>query len=139
MYNDGTEPVYPDRQILREVVTILVVPELPEETDQEIELLLQSTQRDWSGLSQLEPIAQASKPRMCLVRCQHLRAIQNRLSPSPSLSPSTNRRPREASRKQSRCREAGSQYQPKQRHQIDDQTMLQDVRRAAVSSVSRTS
>jgi hypothetical protein len=51
MSNDGTESVYPDRQTLREVVTILDVPEPPEETDQEIELLLQSSQRDWSDPS----------------------------------------------------------------------------------------
>jgi hypothetical protein len=44
MSNDGTEPVYPDRQTLREAVTILDVPEPPEETDQEIELLMQSAQ-----------------------------------------------------------------------------------------------
>ncbi|KAF7574075.1 hypothetical protein PtrM4_056980 [Pyrenophora tritici-repentis] len=48
MSNDGTELVYPDRQTLREVVTILDVPEPLEETDQEIEALLQSAQRDWS-------------------------------------------------------------------------------------------
>jgi hypothetical protein len=60
MANDGTEPVYPDRQTLREVVTVLDVPESLEETDQEIELLLQLAQRDWSGLSQPEPVAQAS-------------------------------------------------------------------------------
>jgi hypothetical protein len=46
MSNNGTEPVYPDRQTLREVVTILDVLEPPEETDQEIELLLQSAQED---------------------------------------------------------------------------------------------
>jgi hypothetical protein len=57
MANDGTEPVYPDQQTLREVVTVLDVPESLEETDQEIELLLQSAQRDWSGLSQPEPVA----------------------------------------------------------------------------------
>jgi hypothetical protein len=61
--NDRTEPVYPDRQTLREVVTILDVPEPPEETDQEIELLLQSTQEDWSGLSQPEPVARASQAK----------------------------------------------------------------------------
>jgi hypothetical protein len=44
MSNDGTEPVYPDRQTLREAVTILDVPEPPEETVQEIELLMQSAQ-----------------------------------------------------------------------------------------------
>jgi hypothetical protein len=33
MSNDGTEPVYPDRQTLREAVTVLDVPEPPEETD----------------------------------------------------------------------------------------------------------
>jgi hypothetical protein len=44
MSNDGTEPVYPDRQTLIEAVTILDVPEPPEETDQEIELLMQSAQ-----------------------------------------------------------------------------------------------
>ncbi|KAG9384230.1 hypothetical protein A1F94_006141 [Pyrenophora tritici-repentis] len=48
MSSDGTEPVYPDRQILREVVTTLDVPEPVEETDQEIELLLQSAQEDWT-------------------------------------------------------------------------------------------
>ena len=31
--HDGTELVYPERQALREVVTILDVPEPPEETD----------------------------------------------------------------------------------------------------------
>jgi hypothetical protein len=63
MSNDGTEPVYPDRQTLREVVTILDVPEPLEETDQEIELLLQSAQRDWSGLSQPEQAARASQAK----------------------------------------------------------------------------
>jgi hypothetical protein len=61
--NDGTESVYPDRQTLREVVTILDVPEPPVETDQEIELLLQSAQGDWSDLSQPEPEAQASQAK----------------------------------------------------------------------------
>jgi hypothetical protein len=51
--NDSTEPVYPDRQILREVVTILDVPEPLEETDQEIDQLLQSVQTDWSSVSLL--------------------------------------------------------------------------------------
>jgi hypothetical protein len=46
MSHNRTEPVYPDRQTLREMVTILDVPELLEETDQEIELLLQSAQED---------------------------------------------------------------------------------------------
>jgi hypothetical protein len=63
MANDGTEPVYPDRQTLREVVTVLDVPESLGETDQEIELLLQSAQRDWSGLSQPEPVAWASQAK----------------------------------------------------------------------------
>jgi hypothetical protein len=40
--HDSTEAVYPDRQTLKEVVTILDVPEPPEETDHEIQLLLQS-------------------------------------------------------------------------------------------------
>jgi hypothetical protein len=53
MPNDGTELLYPDQQTLREVVTILDIPEPPEETGQEIKMLLQSMQRDWSGLSQL--------------------------------------------------------------------------------------
>jgi hypothetical protein len=57
MANDRTEPVYSDQQTLREVVTILDVPEPPEETDQEIELLLHSAQADWSVLSQPEPAA----------------------------------------------------------------------------------
>jgi hypothetical protein len=61
--NDRTEPVYPDRQTLREVVTILDVLEPLEETDQEIELLLQSAQEDWSGLSQPEPAARASQAK----------------------------------------------------------------------------
>jgi hypothetical protein len=61
MAHDGTEPVYPDRQALREVVTILDVPEPPEETDQEIELLLQLAQEDWSSLSQPERAAQADQ------------------------------------------------------------------------------
>jgi len=39
---DGTEPVYPDRQTLKEVVTILDVPEPPKETNYEIQLLLQT-------------------------------------------------------------------------------------------------
>ena len=63
MSNNGTEPVYPDRQTLREVVTILDVPELPEETDQEIELLLQSAQGDWSNLSQPERDARANQDK----------------------------------------------------------------------------
>jgi hypothetical protein len=46
MSNDVTEVVYPDRQTLREVVTILDIPEPPEETNQEIELLLQLAQGD---------------------------------------------------------------------------------------------
>jgi hypothetical protein len=33
MSNNRTEPVYPDRQTLREMVTILDVPELLEETN----------------------------------------------------------------------------------------------------------
>ncbi|PZC88370.1 hypothetical protein A1F95_10962 [Pyrenophora tritici-repentis] len=57
MSNNGTEPVYPDRQTLREVLTILDVPEQLEETDQEIELLLKSAQRDWSGPSRSEQAA----------------------------------------------------------------------------------
>ena len=63
MTNDRTEPVYPDRQTLREVVTILDVPEPPEETDQEIELLLQSSQKDWSGPSQSEQAAQTTQDK----------------------------------------------------------------------------
>ena len=63
MSNDGTEPVYPDRQTLREVVTILDVPEPLEETDQEIELLLQSAQEEWSGLSQSERAAQSNQAK----------------------------------------------------------------------------
>jgi hypothetical protein len=45
------------------VVTVLDVPESLEETDQEIKLLLQSAQRDWSGLSQPEPVARASQAK----------------------------------------------------------------------------
>ena len=60
MPDDGTEPVYPDRQTLREVVTILDVPEPPEETDQEIELLLQLAHRDWSKIDQPKQAAQVS-------------------------------------------------------------------------------
>jgi hypothetical protein len=44
MANDGIEPGYPDQQILKEVVTILDVPEPPDETDKEIDQLLQSLQ-----------------------------------------------------------------------------------------------
>jgi hypothetical protein len=61
MAQDGTEPVYPDRQALREVVTILDVPEPPEETDQEIEMLLQSAQEDRSSLNQPEQAARAGQ------------------------------------------------------------------------------
>ncbi|KAI0568892.1 hypothetical protein Alg215_11942, partial [Pyrenophora tritici-repentis] len=63
MSNDGTEPVYPDRQTLREVVTILDVPEPLEETDQEIELLLQSAQRDWSGPSRSDQAARTDQAK----------------------------------------------------------------------------
>ncbi|KAI1688513.1 hypothetical protein KJE20_01690 [Pyrenophora tritici-repentis] len=63
MSSDGTEPVYPDRQILREVVTTLDVPEPVEETDQEIELLLQSAQEDWSGLSWPEQAARTEQAK----------------------------------------------------------------------------
>ncbi|KAF7452722.1 hypothetical protein A1F99_045000 [Pyrenophora tritici-repentis] len=63
MSSDGTEPVYPDRQILREVVTILDVPEPLEETDQEIELLLQSAQEDWSSLSWPEQAARTEQAK----------------------------------------------------------------------------
>ena len=63
MSNDGTEPVYPDRQTLREVVTILDVPEPLDETDQEIELLLESAQGNWSGLSQPKPAAGTSQAK----------------------------------------------------------------------------
>jgi hypothetical protein len=45
------------------VVTILDVPEPPEETDQEIELLLQSAQEDWNGLSQPRPAVRASQAK----------------------------------------------------------------------------
>jgi hypothetical protein len=63
MSNDGIEPVYPDQQTLREVVTILDVPEPPEETDQEIELLLQSSQRDWNSPSQSEQPTQTNQDK----------------------------------------------------------------------------
>ena len=63
MANNRIEPVYLDRQTLREVVAILDVPEPPEETDQEIEMLLQSAQNDWSSLSQPERAARASQAK----------------------------------------------------------------------------
>lgn len=63
MPDDGTEPVYPGRQTLREVVTILDVPEPPEETDQEIELLLQSAQRNWSAIEQTGRAVRASQAK----------------------------------------------------------------------------
>ncbi|KAI1577156.1 hypothetical protein PtrEW13061_010556 [Pyrenophora tritici-repentis] len=63
MSSDGTEPVYPDRQILREVVTTLDVPEPLEETDQEIELLLQSAQEDWSSPSWPEQAARTEQAK----------------------------------------------------------------------------
>ena len=40
--NNRTEPVYLNRQTLREVVIILDVPEPPEETDEEVSQLLYS-------------------------------------------------------------------------------------------------
>ena len=65
---DGTEPDYPHRRTLREVVAILDVLEPPEETDQEIELLLQSVKRDWSGLNQREQGAQGQRGQRVVLR-----------------------------------------------------------------------
>jgi hypothetical protein len=63
MSYDGTEPVYLDRQTLREVVKILDIPELPEETDQETEILLQSAHTIGSNASQLEPDVRAEQAK----------------------------------------------------------------------------
>jgi hypothetical protein len=51
MSYDKTEPIYLDRQTLKEVVTILDVLEPLEETNQEIEMLLQLAQTIRSSAS----------------------------------------------------------------------------------------
>lgn len=99
MSNDGTEPVYPDRQTLREVVTILDVPEPLEETDQEIEQLLQSAQRDWSSPSQTERAARTDQakdaPRpLPTPESTPDQTTQQEHEPDPELEPETVEMPR---------------------------------------------
>jgi hypothetical protein len=82
MSYDGTEPVYADRQTLREVVKILDVPEPPEETDQENEILLQSAHTIGSNTSQLEPAVQAEQAKDTT---HALPSLKNMPEPEPGL------------------------------------------------------
>jgi hypothetical protein len=64
----------------------------PEETDQEIELLLQSAQEDWSGLSQPEPAIRASQAKdtpgaLPTPESTPERTTQNESEPEPEPDP----------------------------------------------------